>query len=262
MSYSVPLSKVTYTYTGEGLLLTSGTNTLTWDVSSSPQLLSDGSFDYVYAPNGRLVEAISSTAHYFAVDDGQGSARAYVATNGALDYATFTYGPWGKSTPSGSPNVGYQGTWIDPNSGFYLMGNRFYDTGTGQFITPDPANTLVNQPYGFAGFNGTLTKAVTTLSPLSLGDPTQAYNFAQDDPLNLTDVSGEGVPFTPDQDALVQLAKVAKNTGVSEADAETLLNWGQEYGMGCRGPEQHSSRGFGSSNHIHISPVNHIPVNP
>ena len=222
-SYSVPLSKVTYTYSGEGLLLTAGSDTLTWDVSSTPAVLSDGSYDYIYAPNGRLMETISGSSHYYALDDAIGSVRSEIGTNGSANFTVLNYGPWGASTASSSPNIGYAGSWRDPSSGFYLMGNRFYDTGTGQFLTPDPANTLINQPYGFAGFNGTLTKAVSTLSPLSLGDPTQAYSYAQDDPLNLMDVSGEGIRECACK-IILAVAIAVGSSGVAGPGAQEVTN--------------------------------------
>jgi RHS repeat-associated protein len=67
--------------------------------------------------------------------------------------------------------------------------------------------------------------------------------------------------FNPDQRALVDLAKGAERTGVSEAEADTLLEWADEYGLPSRGPEVHPGRPFGQFPHIHIGPVNHIPVN-
>jgi hypothetical protein len=69
----------------------------------------------------------------------------------------------------------------------------------------------------------------------------------------------KGAPFTPDQEALVELAKEAKRTGVTAAQAEILLEWAREYGLPHRGPEVHPGRKF-KEPHIHIGPVNHIPV--
>jgi hypothetical protein len=66
--------------------------------------------------------------------------------------------------------------------------------------------------------------------------------------------------FTPDQNALIQLAKEAKRKGGLPIDeAETLLRWANELGVPCRGPEVHPNRNF-SIPHIHIGPVDHIPI--
>jgi RHS repeat-associated protein len=66
--------------------------------------------------------------------------------------------------------------------------------------------------------------------------------------------------FTPDQDALIQLAKDAKRKGVSPTDAQTLRQWAKEVGLPSRGPEAHPGRPYGQFPHIHIGPVDHIPV--
>jgi hypothetical protein len=63
---------------------------------------------------------------------------------------------------------------------------------------------------------------------------------------------------TPDQEALTGLAKEAERKGgVTQNDAETLVEWGEETGLPSRGPENH---GGASGDHIHIGPVNHLPV--
>ncbi|MGQ0743500.1 MAG: hypothetical protein ACT4OS_04025, partial [Acidimicrobiales bacterium] len=71
---------------------------------------------------------------------------------------------------------------------------------------------------------------------------------------------GGGSRFTTDQDALVQLAKSAKRTGVDPTDARTLLDWADEYGLPGRGPEIHPGRPWGQFPYIHIGPISHIPV--
>src|SRR5262249_12263903 len=69
-------------------------------------------------------------------------------------------------------------------------------------------------------------------------------------------------PNSPDQDALIQLAKDAKNRGgVKPGDVEVLKKWCGEYDGPVRGPEVHPNRPFGQHPHIHVGPVDHIPVN-
>lgn len=66
---------------------------------------------------------------------------------------------------------------------------------------------------------------------------------------------------TPDQEALIDLAQDAKNTGISEEDAQTLIEWAQEYEVNPFTPEPdiHPNRNF-NKRHIRIGPVNHIEV--
>jgi RHS repeat-associated protein len=66
--------------------------------------------------------------------------------------------------------------------------------------------------------------------------------------------------FTPDQQALVALAKEAQRRGATRSEARILREWSNEYGLASRGPESHSGRRFGSQPHLHVGPVNHIPV--
>jgi RHS repeat-associated protein len=67
--------------------------------------------------------------------------------------------------------------------------------------------------------------------------------------------------FSPDQDALIQLAKEAKRMGGVDVDeAEILEAWANEYGISFRGPEVHPNRPHGRIPHIHVGPVDHIPV--
>lgn len=67
--------------------------------------------------------------------------------------------------------------------------------------------------------------------------------------------------FTPDQSALIDLAKGASaRGGVTRDEAMILREWATEYGVRFRGPEAHVGRPFGQYLHIHVGPVNHIPV--
>ncbi len=73
------------------------------------------------------------------------------------------------------------------------------------------------------------------------------------------DAPAEG--FDGDQDAAIQLAKDAKRQGgLSPDEAEALVEIGKEVGLPARGPESHPGRKFGSQPHIHVGPINHIPV--
>lgn len=64
----------------------------------------------------------------------------------------------------------------------------------------------------------------------------------------------------PDQHALIELARDANRTGTTPAQANTLLQWAAEYGVPGRGIESHPGRPHGQYPHIHIGPINHIPV--
>jgi len=66
---------------------------------------------------------------------------------------------------------------------------------------------------------------------------------------------------TPDQGAAVDLAKEAKRKGgLSESEAKDLVDMANETGVPARGPESHPGRPHGRKPHIHVGPINHIPV--
>src|SRR5580658_4225489 len=66
--------------------------------------------------------------------------------------------------------------------------------------------------------------------------------------------------YTGDQDALIKIAKRGQKTGVSPEDAETLEEWAEELEVPFRGPEEHPGSKFWKEPHIHVGPVDHIPV--
>mgnify|MGYP002566797125 FL=1 len=71
-----------------------------------------------------------------------------------------------------------------------------------------------------------------------------------------------GVKNTPDQNAVIQLAKENRK-GLSMENAKTLVEWAKEYNLpgNPRIDMGHPGRGIVSqSPHAHIGPVNHIPI--
>ena len=111
--------------------------------------------------------ALSGFVLYYHQDQ-LGSTRALTDRAGAV-VATYTYDPYGKLTAStGSANnpFGYAGQYTDQESGLQYLRARYYDPGTAQFITVDPAYTLTASRYGYT--NG---------SPLNATDPTGLYDY-------------------------------------------------------------------------------------
>ena len=77
----------------------------------------------------------------------------------------------------------------------------------------------------------------------------------------LRDQRGALGRFNANQDALIQIAKTMKNLGgVTLEEAKILRTWASEYKVSFHGPEFHSSRGYAKILHIHVGPVNYIPV--
>ena len=58
--------------------------------------------------------------------------------------------------------------------------------------------------------------------------------------------------------AVIELAKDAERTGISRAEAETLLEWAEEYEI--PGRNDIGTTHWIGGDHIKIGPFNHIPV--
>jgi RHS repeat-associated protein len=74
-------------------------------------------------------------------------------------------------------------------------------------------------------------------------------------------VFAKGQPNNGDQQAAIDLANDAQRRGgLSQDDAQTLVDWGNEVGLDSRGPETSDHGSLAGVPHIHVGPVNHIPV--
>ncbi len=147
LGYYTPTPATTFTYNGDGLRtgVTVGGNTSTesWDTTTStPAILSDETSDYIYGPNGEVVEQLNASANtpLYLVQDQLGSTRLALDSSGNVKEAV-TYDPWGNPTlDSGSvvSPIGYAGGYTDVTTGFIYLINRYYDPTTAQFVSVDP----------------------------------------------------------------------------------------------------------------------------
>ncbi len=160
-----------FAYDGAGLISarTNGATTehLTWSAGAAlPLLLSDGQRSYIYGPNDQPIEQVSSEeAPIYLHSDQLGTTRLLTDAGGEVT-GTFSYGPYGSligTSGAESTPMGFAGQYTDSASGLQYLRARFYDPATGQFLTRDPLEGLTREPYA----------------------------YASDDPLNLTDPSGE-----------------------------------------------------------------------
>jgi RHS repeat-associated protein len=163
-----------YTYNGDGLRMSKKvgktTSAFSWDVSGLPLVLSDGTWNYVYGPNGAPIEQIdaSNTAQYLHGDQ-LGSVRLVTNTTGA-NVATYTYDAWGKTTTKSgraTTQLQYAGQYADAETGLIYLRARYYDPTTAQFLTRDPLVAKTQAPYAYA-----------SNSPFSYTDPTGNIGFA------------------------------------------------------------------------------------
>ncbi|WP_162259427.1 RHS repeat-associated core domain-containing protein [Phycicoccus sp. Soil803] len=159
-----------YTYDVDGLRTTktvSGTTTnYAWDVTApNAELLADKDANYVYGPNGLPLQRVTASGRSYYQHDLLGSTRALTDATGTVQ-ATLTYDPYGSTTSatgSSTNPLKYAGQYQDTDTGLYYMRARYYDPTTASFLSRDPLEATTAQPYGYAA----------------------------NDPINLTDPSGQ-----------------------------------------------------------------------
>jgi RHS repeat-associated protein len=159
-----------YTYNGDGLFMskttTSATTAYTWDTSGTlPLVLANGAIYFVYGPGGQPIERIQGTTATYLHVDQQGSVR--LLTNAAGQnigtYGYTAYGAVSLHTGTATSALQYDGQLSDSTSGLIYLRARYYNPATGQFVSADPLVQATQQP----------------------------YSYADDDPLNAADPTGE-----------------------------------------------------------------------
>jgi RHS repeat-associated protein len=223
--------------------------------------------------------------HVVGTGSGPDSRYGYAGSWGYQEHDLDADGA-GDGQPDNRLNASYA-------TGFpYLhVGARYYDPGSGRFLQRDPIGIwgglnvyeyVDSDPLGFIDPHG--------LNSIAIGAGTGALSaadlafigFGTGVAVGAWEASGAGkavsreaasaaiaaaallcgAKHTGDQEALVELAKDAKNRKVplTKEDAEALLDWAKETGLRGRGPESHPGRPHGKKPHIHIGPVDHIGV--
>ncbi len=164
----------TYQYNGQGLrvqkTVNGTTTTFAWDTAATvPLLLTDGSNNWIYGPDGLPLEQINGNTTTYYHHDAQGSTRATTPQAGA-PATTATYDDYGRLTSgSQTTSLGYAGQYTDIESGLIYLRARYYDPGTGQFLSKDPRGTA--DPFAYAGN-----------SPINAGDPSGLCWYCVFDP--------------------------------------------------------------------------------
>ncbi|MFD5454691.1 DUF6531 domain-containing protein [Streptomyces olivaceus] len=150
-----------------------------WDINNAiPQIATDTNAsgattaDYHYDPDGTARSMDRTAGTYYFTQDRQNSVSTVYDAAGTDNYR-YTYSPWG--TPAGKATVtggqtspyGYTGQYTDPYLPDRLqLRARSYDTDQRRFTTQDPL-------------------------PAAADNPNQSpYNYADNDPANLSDPTG------------------------------------------------------------------------
>ncbi|HSW66305.1 MAG TPA: RHS repeat-associated core domain-containing protein [Bacillota bacterium] len=124
---------------------------------------------YVYGLDQISQGGPNTTDRQYYLTDGLGNVRYLTSGTGTTlnTYATDTYGSNQTTTGTASNNYIYQDEQKDSESGLTYLRARYYDPTTGRFTSQDPLSGTLENP---ASQNG--------------------YNYANNDPVNLSDPSG------------------------------------------------------------------------
>ncbi|MGD0706224.1 MAG: RHS repeat-associated core domain-containing protein [Trebonia sp.] len=156
ISYTGQNGSASYTYDGTGLRATKtaggATTSYVWSDQQTPNLLSDGTDDYLYGPDAMPIEQFGSGGTDWFVHDQIGSTALLLNASGAVA-GSYAYTPYGGATHSGAASTPLQftGQYTDPESGLVYLRARYYDPATGQFLTVDPMVDETGTPYAYVG---------------------------------------------------------------------------------------------------------------
>ena len=131
------------------------TTPFTWDDNSTPNLLSDGTHQFIYGPGGTPLEQITGTTVNFLLTDALGTIRAITNAAGAM-VASFTYDAFGlltAHTGTTTTPLGFTGAYQDIITGFNYLRARYYDPATAAFTSTDPAYQKTGQRYTYTNNN-------------------------------------------------------------------------------------------------------------
>ena len=182
------VTTASFTYDGNGNRLTktagSTTTTYWWDENNDLPMLSleqqGGSTLRSYQYGNSLISMISGGSSYYFHHDNVDSTAAVTKGDGNTEW-TYTYTPYGearqitKVDPNAPGNpLQYAGQLLDSETGLYDLRARVYGPADGRFLSIDPV-------------------------PEDTGDPAVGnYLYAADDPLLLSDPSGQHPVFDDD----------------------------------------------------------------
>ncbi len=161
-----------FTYDGSGTRVkkTIQGGSTTWYIGSHYEKKDSTYTKYIFAGGTRIAK-VTTSGYHILHSDHLGSSTIITESSGGVVEST-EYNPFGTTrTHSGATLTNYKYTdqELDPETGLYNYGARYYDPMIGRFISPDP---IVQAPF----------------NPQSLN----RYSYCINNPLKYVDPSGYG----------------------------------------------------------------------
>lgn len=172
----ITAGSTTHSYDGLGRGATSGGATFTYDGTDS-QPTGDGSQTFGYGPAGQLVSVGSGGTAGLAFTDQHGDVTGTFTPAGGALTGSVAYDPWGQpiSSAGSHADLGYQGGWTDPNTGYVATASRWYSPAVGGFTSADTFPINPNAP------------------PVAAN----TYAYGDDDPTSEADTTGQYATLRP-----------------------------------------------------------------
>jgi len=167
-SLECPISASSFAVTNSYLLGLGGEQESEWTVSGGSATWSHTN---VFG-DGSLIATYHDTMVYFAANDWLGTKRAEVSPSGTL--STYFSLPFGNSmtTDGSAPDateLHYTGKERDQESGDDYFDARYYTSGMGGFLSPDPTTGGTANPQSLNKYSYVLGNPLTYIDPTGLG---------------------------------------------------------------------------------------------
>ena len=119
---------------------------------------------YTWSPQGQLLSLTTGGHTYYAVRNGHGDIVQLTDETGAI-VAEYQYDAWGNQTSQSGSAASlnpyrYAGYRMDDGTGLYYLIQRYYDSSTGRFLSPDAESDMpdytyaANNPLSYVDPNG------------------------------------------------------------------------------------------------------------
>ncbi len=205
------LGEYTYNGLGQRVMKTVNGETTLFHYDLNGNLIAEGLLDgtitkeYLYMGKIRtaMVDVATQSIYYY-LNDRLGTPQFMTDSSGAMVWQAF-YKPFGEATinPDSTVvnNIRFPGQYYDEETGLHYNYHRYYDLGTGRYLTPDPIGQL-------GGIN--------------------VFSYTENNPINLSDSHGlwAGIDdvFTGPIDEIIVIGGLAIAAAFGSKWAENVID--------------------------------------